>query len=400
MPSEEEEPPRRSIRQRRPPERARASPSSEQVIPRKRRVKQEPREKPVVVTQDGNVPSVNDFTAFLEAYKKLEFNHAQQLADSVKLQSNNAELQIENKKQLVDNAKLQADNKMIMSEKAKLETSNVDLQTKNVKLQTEIAKLQDDLSQQSAWIEKAKAKSHADAVVVRKNAEEHENLKKKLEHTTSEKNRLYNGDLAWSEKQKKMTKQLQYGEERFKLQAERFRDYQWRVKLLGEERFRVLRCYLLKVNDLDAFILAYKKLQSDNANLQVQVADQAATINQTQGFFDDAERALDELKAKDKEIERLRKKKIVVQEHNEDSMSKSVKSGLSYAKLTMDNQKLKKRVKGLKKYVKTSEKSLEEYKKSLKEYMESLDKYTKSLEEYKKSLDEYKTRVKTLVDKS
>ncbi|EFQ85642.1 hypothetical protein CFE70_008025 [Pyrenophora teres f. teres 0-1] len=236
MPSEEEEPPRRSIRQRRPPERARASPSSEQVIPRKRRVKQEPREKPVVVTQDGNVPSVNDFTAFLEAYKKLEFNHAQQLADSVKLQSNNAELQIENKKQLVDNAKLQADNKMIMSEKAKLETSNVDLQTKNVKLQTEIAKLQDDLSQQSAWIEKAKAKSHADAVVVRKNAEEHENLKKKLEHTTSEKNRLYNGDLAWSEKQKKMTKQLQYGEERFKLQAERFRDYQWRVKLLGEER--------------------------------------------------------------------------------------------------------------------------------------------------------------------
>ncbi|KAK1914406.1 hypothetical protein P3342_010395 [Pyrenophora teres f. teres] len=97
------------------------------------------------------------------------------------------------------------------------------------------------------------------------------------------------------------------------------------------------------INDLDAFILAYKKLQSDNANLQVQVADQAATINQTQGFFDDAERALDELKAKDKEIERLRKKKIVVQEHNEDSMSKSVKSGLSYAKLTMDNQKLKKR---------------------------------------------------------
>lgn len=172
----------------------------------------------------------------MEAYKKLESNHAQQLADSVKLQSDNAELQIENKKQLVDNAKLQADNKMIMSEKAKLETSNVDLQTKNVKLQTEIAKLQDDLSQQSAWIEKAKAKSHADAVVVRKNAEEHENLKKKLEHTTSEKNRLYNGDLAWSEKQKKMTKQLQYGEERFKLQAERFRDYQWRVKLLGEER--------------------------------------------------------------------------------------------------------------------------------------------------------------------
>ena len=120
------------------------------------------------------------------------------------------------------------------------------------------------------------------------------------------------------------------------------------------------------IDDLSTFVQGYKKLQSDNAHLQAQVAEHVATIEQAQKFFCDAEEALQERKARNKEIKLLRKEKIVIKDQNEELMYENASSRLRYKKLTNFSLRLEKRVHDLEKDVKASAESLEEYKKRVK----------------------------------
>ena len=120
------------------------------------------------------------------------------------------------------------------------------------------------------------------------------------------------------------------------------------------------------INGFAAFIQGYKKLQSDNMHLQAQVAEHVVTIEQTQKFFCDAEDALEERKARDEEIELLRREKRSVKEHNEELMSENVGLGLRCKKLADFNLGLNKRVRDLEEDVKASAERLEGYKKRAK----------------------------------
>jgi len=120
------------------------------------------------------------------------------------------------------------------------------------------------------------------------------------------------------------------------------------------------------INGFAAFIQGYKKLQSDNAHLQAQVAEQVDTIEQAQKFFCDAEDALEERKARDEEIELMRKEKKTIKEHNEELVSEKVSLSSRCKKLADFSRGLSRRVRDLEEAVKASTERLEAYKKRVK----------------------------------